>query len=82
MSRTEIKIFMLRVLSRMDGTPMPEPALFDSVRTVAPVRPLDSELQTAVQELEAGKFVVAGRDELTQMVSWMLTIKGQMRVSA
>jgi hypothetical protein len=72
----KIKRFALRALLRMDGTPMPEPSLVDSIQIVLPGALL-SDITAAIKELEADLLMTANRDDITEVVSWLLTDRGQ-----
>ena len=73
--RTQIKRFALRALLRMDGIPMPQDALIDSIRLALPAA-TQSDIEVALKELEADHLAAANYDELTG-TTWTLTDKGQ-----
>lgn len=75
-NRPQIKRFALRVLLRMDGTPMPQPALIDAI-TVACGESTISDIATAIRELETDRLMSANRDEITEVITWTLTDKGE-----
>lgn len=71
----KIKRFALRCLLRMDGTPMPEPSLVDSIRLVMPEITL-SDITVALAEMESDHLATVHRDDLTETRSWLLTDRG------
>ena len=79
-TKAEIKQFILRALKRMDGAPMPDVSLIESVSTAvrdaAGKRPLVSDINASVRELELGGYIHGDEDELDKSVSWTLTPKG------
>lgn len=73
---SEIKRFVLRAMSRLNGVPWPDPLLDDAVRQGILPRPLQSDINQAKRELEAGGYVAGARDELDGLLTWTLTDKG------
>jgi hypothetical protein len=71
----KIKRFALRALLRMDGTPMPEAALVDSIRLALPDALL-TDINLACAEMESDHLVTCHRDDLTETLSWLLTTTG------
>jgi hypothetical protein len=78
-TKSQIKIFILRALLRMDGLPMVEETLSSAVKLALSPAPVKSEIDTARRELEAEGFISGNRDELLETVTWTLTDKGAHR---
>jgi hypothetical protein len=76
---TNIKRFILRALLAMQGMPMPGEALDQAVKGAVPPRPLQSDIESARNQLEEGGFIIGTKDDLDGSVSWALTMKGQIR---
>ena len=73
----DMKVFILRALARMNEIPMPGEQLFQSVKNVFEPKPLDSEIKTALKELEADGFISGVRDDFdAAKFTWTLTEKG------
>lgn len=73
--KAKIKRFALRALSRMDGTPMPNAALVDSIRLAVP-EAAGPNIDEAIAELKAARLIDDAKDDLTETVTWMLTTLG------
>lgn len=74
--KAKIKRFALRALFRMDGTPMPNAALVDSIRLAVP-EAAGMNIDEAILEMKSARLIDDTRDELTETVTWMLTVLGQ-----
>lgn len=74
---TDIKRFVLRALSRLNGLPWLDELLDDAVRQAIAPRPLQSDINQAKRELDAAGFIQGSRDELDGAVTWTLTDKGR-----
>jgi hypothetical protein len=72
--RPRIKRFALRALLQMDGTPMPQTTLIDSIQLAVP-NVMESDINTALRELEADQLMSGNKDELIG-ITWTLTDKG------
>ena len=75
MNLPQIKRFALRALLRMDGTPMPDAALRDSIE-IACARPAVSEVDLALNELESVRLISRADDPITGR-TWTLTTAGE-----
>ena len=76
---TNIKRFILRALLAMKGMPMPGEALDQAVKGAVPPRPLQSDIESAKNQLEETGFIIGTKDELDGNVYWALTTKGEIR---
>jgi hypothetical protein len=76
----DTKLFVLRALRRMDGTPFPEESLIQSVQVAFP-HPVPSmdEVRTLLSDMEADGWISAHTDSLTGKRQWVLTSKGTAR---
>jgi len=75
--RAQIKNALLLCLQAADGEPMPEVALIAAAQIKCrPARPTISDVEVALQELEAEKFAAAVTDDFSKERSWTLTTKG------
>lgn len=72
-----IRNFMLRALNEMDGVPMPQQSLFDSVQLVIRPRPSDTECTDVLRKLERDRAIAGVRDEAIGDTTWLLTNTGQ-----
>ncbi len=73
----EIKRFILRCLARVGGLPMREAQLVDAICQGMTPRPLRSDINEAIRELESAGFTVGNHDELdASIVTWTLTDRG------
>ena len=77
--RNAIKRLVLKALLKMDGTPLRESSVYDSIKIGISPTPTDGEIKVAVQELEADKFITGAADQLDGEISWALTPKGTIR---
>jgi hypothetical protein len=80
MMRAKLKAYILRALKQMDGTPLTERALIDSVR-LAFGEVLLTEIQDAKRALEAEGFIAGQRDDALETITWTLTTKGKHKAS-
>lgn len=80
MTRTGIKIALLRILRRMEGEPMPEAALRAGAQNMFYPAPSTAEVDTARKELEEDGYIAGLSDDLTG-VSWSLTQKGEHKAA-
>lgn len=76
--KARIKHFVLLALDRAAGQPMTESALISAVMVVMP-ECLVTEVRQCLGELEADRYLVAVRDELTGLVNFGLTLKGSTK---
>jgi hypothetical protein len=70
-----IKVFALRSLLAMDGIPMPETALVQSIRLAVPMA-TQGDVLSAVRELESAGLLSGNADEITRVTTWTLTDRG------
>lgn len=77
-SLAQHKIHALRCLARMQGTPMPDSALRNSLllgfRHDGITR---AQADAAVRDLDADGHLIGLRDDLTGEINWSLTAKGE-----
>lgn len=75
----QLKRDLLRALLACDGLPMPESSLMAAVALLArPLEPTQSDILTALKEVEAAGYVSGLSDDLDER-SWTLTPKGAHR---
>ena len=72
----EIKRFLLRALARANGLPWPDALLDEAARQGTWPPPLQSDIHQAKRELETAGFIQGAREELDQVLTWTLTVKG------
>jgi len=75
--RSEIKTWALRILLKMDGTPLSDSSLDDYIRTGLEPKPTIADISVAKRDLEKDLFISGSTDELTGIVTWTLTTKGE-----
>jgi hypothetical protein len=75
---TSLKIFMLRALLQMSGSPMPQTSLYAAAENAYPSA-LQSDMDLARRDLEREGYISGDTDELTSIVTWTLTAKGSHR---
>jgi len=73
----EIKRFLIRASSRLNGLPWPDPLLDEAVRQGLVPRPLQSDINDAKRELETTGYLQGNRDDLDGQITWTLTDKGR-----
>jgi Fe2+ or Zn2+ uptake regulation protein len=78
--RAEIRVFILQALRAAGGQPMSEPAVVAAVQAAFP-EALVSTVREVLRMLERDGFVAAVEDELTGLVNYGLTRKGEMRAA-
>jgi Fe2+ or Zn2+ uptake regulation protein len=78
--RAEIRVFILQALRAAGGQPMSEPAVVAAVQAAFP-EALVSTVREVLRMLERDGFVAAVEDELTGLVNYGLTQKGEMRAA-
>ena len=74
---SEIKRFMMRALGRLNGLPWPDALVDEAARQGIIPRPLQSDINQAKRDLEAGGYIQGARDELDDLITWTLTDKGR-----
>jgi hypothetical protein len=60
----------------MDGIPLPEAALVDSIRNACGPA-LDSDITLGIRELESARLIDGNQDDITNVITWSLTDRGQ-----
>ena len=76
MKSPQLKSLMLRALKKMGDNPMTRESL-DNTLALVNRNLLGTEIESALRELEAEGYIIGVRDELTEIVSYALTIKGK-----
>lgn len=74
---SDIKRFLLRALGRAHGMPWHDALLDEAARQGILPRPLQSDIHQAKRELETAGYIQGARDEQDDLLTWMLTDKGQ-----
>lgn len=75
--RTDFKKFIIRALSRMDGQPMANAVLVNTVRDAFTPKPTMGDVTTALSELETDEYISGTQNRFDLSVTWALTTKGQ-----
>lgn len=75
-----IKRFILRALTMADAA-MADEALDTAIKDGLAPRPLQSDIERAKRELEAGKFILGQRDDFDGTVTWTLTTEGKHKAA-
>lgn len=78
--KAELRIFILRALRATGGQPMSEPAVVAAAQAVFP-EALVSTVRETLRALETEGYLAAVEDELTGLVNYGLTRKGEMRAA-
>ncbi len=79
MRHDAVKRIALRALNRMDGEPMPQDVLRDSLRLSFPNLPV-GDLDGAVKDLEDHGYILGSNVELVG-IHWSLTTKGKLKAA-
>lgn len=79
--KNKIKQFIFRALDQMDGQPMTRASLDASVRLAYGERVLDSDIATAVRDLESQGYISGQREEALDTITWTLTPKGKHKAA-
>lgn len=73
-----LKLHALRSLARMDGQPMPDAALRDSLRLgFRHERVTETHIDMVIRALDAEGYLVGVNDALISETFWSLSTKGQ-----
>lgn len=75
----ETKKLILRILKAANGTPIPQNILLQAIEDGFVKKPLESEIRTAIDELLRGDFITQTKDEITEIFSYGLTTKGEIK---
>ncbi|MCX8156166.1 MAG: hypothetical protein N3J91_06950 [Verrucomicrobiae bacterium] len=75
-----MKLFLLRALREAQGQPLTEAALVAAVQAVYP-ESLVSTVREVLRGMEREGYLVAVADDLTGMIHYGLTRKGEMRAA-
>lgn len=74
---------ILRIIQRLNGAPLPESVLIDSVQIVTHPRPTIAEVQTAIRQLEEDGYITGVCEHLDpEKRLWSLTPRGEIEASA
>lgn len=71
-----LKRFVLQAMLRLNRIPWPDPLLDEAARHGVIPRPLQSDINQAMRELETDGYIQGNRDDLDGLLTWTLTDKG------
>jgi hypothetical protein len=78
--KAKVKIWILRALHQMDGVPLPQAALMQTIFNAYPGA-LQSDADAAIRELQSHALIHPSHDAITETVTWTLTDAGKHKAS-